>query len=259
MFYREIAPPGDAAHVVLSFWEFVVSSEAGESLTHEVFPDGCVSLLYYRNERRGVDQLLISGSSLETAKVRAFPADVYWGMRLSPAACLAFFRTDEPILNTRPLQLMPNFARPAGQLTEQLNGCKNFAAAVTVFGNYVRNSIVIETDAEIAEAVSFIEENQPQVKVSEVAAAVNLSVRQLERRFRRAAGITPKQYIRARRIRATAVALIENQSSNWANRAAEMGFADQAHLTHEFTAVTGNSPVEFAEKVSRIEHGEIIR
>jgi AraC-like DNA-binding protein len=46
---------------------------------------------------------------------------------------------------------------------------------------------------------------------------------------------------------------------NWASRAAEMGFADQAHLTHEFSMLTGRSPNSFAEKVKRIEHGELIK
>jgi AraC-like DNA-binding protein len=51
---------------------------------------------------------------------------------------------------------------------------------------------------------------------------------------------------------------VENENLNWATRAAEMGFTDQSHLTHEFVAVTGRSPNSFAEKVKQIEHGNLV-
>ena len=38
-----------------------------------------------------------------------------------------------------------------------------------------------------------------------------------------------------------------------------MGFSDQAHLTHEFSTITGRSPNSFAKNVKRIEHGKIIK
>ncbi|MEJ7700797.1 MAG: hypothetical protein WKF71_14285 [Pyrinomonadaceae bacterium] len=50
MFYREVAPPDEIADLVLSFWEFAVKSESREPVIHEVFPDGCISILYYRHQ-----------------------------------------------------------------------------------------------------------------------------------------------------------------------------------------------------------------
>ncbi|HRH42035.1 MAG TPA: helix-turn-helix domain-containing protein, partial [Pyrinomonadaceae bacterium] len=88
---------------------------------------------------------------------------------------------------------------------------------------------------------------------------LNLSTRQLERRFKASSGLSPKQFARTRRIRATAVDLVENNKQNWANRAAEIGFADQAHLTREFVSVTKRSPNSFAEKVKQIKHGNLVK
>jgi len=111
----------------------------------------------------------------------------------------------------------------------------------------------------VTAAVRLIEESQGRAKVSEIAEAVNLSVRQLERRFRAVSGLTPKQFARVRRVRATALALVEEGEISWASRAAEMGYADQSHLTREFVTVTGRSPVTFAEDLARIKHGEIVK
>jgi transcriptional regulator GlxA family with amidase domain len=88
---------------------------------------------------------------------------------------------------------------------------------------------------------------------------VNLSVRQFERRFKQSSGLTPKQYARARRIRATAISLVADPTLNLARRAAAMGFTDQSHLTHEFVFITGGSLNSFAEKVKQIEYGNLIK
>lgn len=104
-----------------------------------------------------------------------------------------------------------------------------------------------------------IEETNGEIKISALAEKLNLSPRQLERRFKKSSGLPPKQFARTRRIRAAAIDLVENKKINWANRAAEMGFADQAHLTHEFVSVTKRSPNSFAEKVKEIEHGNLIK
>lgn len=99
---------------------------------------------------------------------------------------------------------------------------------------------------------------RPMKQSITIAAAVGLSVRQLERRFRAAAGLTPKQFARVRRVRAAAVTLVKDEGKGWAARAAEMGFADQPHLAREFVALTGCPPAAFAEDVAEIEHGDLL-
>lgn len=247
MFYRETAPSDDLARIIFSFWEFRVNLETPEPLLHEVFPDGCVSLVYYRNESFGTKRFLVSPVSLEPVRISVFENDVYWGLRVSPAASAALVGD---VLSQNDF---------VGQLTEKLEACRNFESAITVFETEIRQTKAISVDEAVAIAVQFIEENQAQVKVEEIAAAVNLSRRQFERRFAAAAGLTPKQYLRARRIRATAVNLVENRAEKWANRAAKMGFADQAHLAHEFSALTQSSPGDFAERVKHIEHGKLVK
>ena len=56
-----------------------------------------------------------------------------------------------------------------------------------------------DVDQKILEAVTIIEESCGEVRISELAARLALSVRQFERRFKRSAGLSPKQYARARR------------------------------------------------------------
>jgi transcriptional regulator GlxA family with amidase domain len=144
---------------------------------------------------------------------------------------------------------------------EKLDACENFEEAIVIFENRLRQTDfgASVSDEKVAEAVKLIEATGGEMKIAELAAELELSTRQLQRRFKVNSGLTPKQFARARRIRAAAVHLVENSGSNWADRAAETGFADQAHLAHEFVSVTKRSPNSFAEKVSHIKHGKLVK
>ena len=261
MFYREIAPAPEVSHLVLSFWEFTAQSENPAPVIHEVFPDGCVSLFYYRNKGGDFERLFIKDLSLETVKTEIYAGDVYWGMRFSPSACAKILRVNPSEIQSQLLNESKDFVHLTSGLLEKFNRCQAFQEAIETYEAQIKSLELTfaDTDEKIAEAVRIVEDNRGEVRIFQLAEAVGLSVRQLERRFRKSAGLSPKQYARARRIRATAINLLETAEMNWANRAAEMGFTDQAHLSHEFSTLTGRSPNSFAEKVKRIEHGELVK
>lgn len=261
MTYREIAPSGDITHLVLSFWEFVVNAETPVPVQHEIFPDGCISLFYHRNENPHIRQLAVSGLHLESITTTVFPGDIFWGMRFSPAACNKILRSEMSKFLPQSIYQADEFPHLTGNLLEKLNHCQNFAEAIAIYETRLKET-GLDTgafDKKVAEAVRIIEESGGEIQISRLAEKVNLSTRQFERRFKQSSGLTPKQFARVRRLRATAVSLVEEASVNWANRAAEMGFADQAHLVHEFVSVTKRSPNSFAAKVKQIEHGNLVK
>ena len=261
MSYREIAPSADVAPLVFSFWEFTTAHENFGSIEHEIFPDGCISLFYHRNVNFNLRRLIFSGLTLESVSAPVFPGDIYWAMRISPAAAADVLRADPAGFRTRRMAEAEEFPHLTAGLLEKLNACENFDEAIGVYENHLRklNFGRNGNDEKVARALALIEKTSGEIRIAELAGALNLSVRQLERRFKASAGLSPKQFARTRRIRATAVDLVENNDVNWANRAAEMGFTDQAHLTHEFVSVTKRSPNSFAEKVSRIKHGNLVK
>lgn len=262
MSYCELAPARDLAHVVLSYSEFTIWPDARGPIVHEVITDGCVSLVYHRNPAaKAAPWLKIVGPRLEALRTQVFAGDRFWIVRLSPAACRRVLGCDPATLQNQLLlgsQLLPEMT---DELLPRLNASADFAQAIAAFAACLSALGIkpADVDLEVAAAVRLIEASQGQARIAEVAAAVGLSVRQLERRFRSVTGLAPKQFARVRRMRATALALIEDAEINWAARAAEMGFADQAHLTREFVALTGRSPVSFAELLARIEHGAVVK
>ncbi|MFS2055915.1 helix-turn-helix domain-containing protein, partial [Variovorax sp. CT11-76] len=59
--------------------------------------------------------------------------------------------------------------------------------------------------------------------------------------FRGAIGLTPKEYARVMRFD-RALALAADPARPWAEIAVEAGYADQAHLSREFSALAGMAP-----------------
>ena len=65
-------------------------------------------------------------------------------------------------------------------------------------------------------------------------------------RFRQQVGMTPKQFARLLRFRAVVAQAHPLAELRWSEVAADGGYSDQAHLSHEFRAFAGITPGEFA-------------
>lgn len=87
------------------------------------------------------------------------------------------------------------------------------------------------------------------IRIADLAARSELSVRQFERRFIDAVGLPPKLYARTARL-GRALALGTNRNRlGWAEIALATGYADQAHLVRDCTALAGASPSRFMSQM----------
>ena len=82
------------------------------------------------------------------------------------------------------------------------------------------------------------------IRVAEVAEAAGLSATQLERRMRKAFGISTSKYLLRARVDRAAELLI-NTELPLADIAVQCGFYDQADLTHRFARLTNETPAQF--------------
>lgn len=95
-----------------------------------------------------------------------------------------------------------------------------------------------------------IAEDRSIRRVDELARATGVGVRTIQRLFREHAGITPLWAIRRYRTIEAVDAAREGRPTSWAQVAADLGYADQAHLTREFVAAVGMTPGEYARSVT---------
>lgn len=92
--------------------------------------------------------------------------------------------------------------------------------------------------------------------VSAVADRVGASASTLQRRFRAAVGLSPKQFGRVRRLQRVLLTVTVADGVDWAQVAARHGYFDQAHLIHDFRALTGVTPGRYRPR-SAAEHNHV--
>jgi AraC-like DNA-binding protein len=101
---------------------------------------------------------------------------------------------------------------------------------------------------QAAELVKRITEDPALQRVTQLAEASGLSARKLQRLFSDYVGVSPKWVMRRARLHEAALRVEADgpASVDWAVLAADLGYADQAHLTRDFTATLGVPPARYA-------------
>ena len=86
------------------------------------------------------------------------------------------------------------------------------------------------------------------LRIEDAAARLAVSPRTLQRLAHRAVGLPPAAIIRRRRLQEAAQRVREQPGARLADIAAELGYADQAHLASDFRAVLGLTASEYRER-----------
>lgn len=89
--------------------------------------------------------------------------------------------------------------------------------------------------------VAFVEDRLDVTRVGQVCEEFGLTERALQCLTRQRLGLNPKWLIQRRRLHEAAERL-RRGAGNLAGVAADLGYADQPHFTHDFHAVTGMTP-----------------
>lgn len=98
-------------------------------------------------------------------------------------------------------------------------------------------------DAQLVrDLVTRAEEDRSIMRVDQLATLAGVGVRQFERIVREQLGLTPKWLIRRYRLQEAAERLAAANRPSLAELATELGYADQAHFTREFSSVIGVPP-----------------
>ena len=98
--------------------------------------------------------------------------------------------------------------------------------------------------AEVTAMVGLAAADHGIVRVEQLAARCGVSARTLQRLFAEYVGVGPKWVLRRARLQQAAL-LADAGTVDWPLLAAELGYADQAHLTRDFTAVVGRPPTRY--------------
>lgn len=271
--YTEVAPPSDLAPYVDRLWLRTTTRSTG---AHRVLPDGCVDILVHAD--RGAVELV--GTMTRAIEVPGEPADMI-AVRFRPGAAAAITHCGLAELTDRSVDLadlglagdlagrivdagrpgaatadgafedgsramagrgdaMPRLQRLPAKLP--LSSASHARLAALVAWLRQRLTHAEPPDPLVVRAVTLV--SAGDTRVDDIASAVGVSRQYLARMFRREVGVSPKQLARIARMQRAAAAL--RRGVDLARLAADLGYFDQAHFTHELRELAGITPVAIA-------------
>jgi len=128
-------------------------------------------------------------------------------------------------------------------LWHRLKVCPSFLERVAIVDEVlIRAASRIRRTAAMGEQVNYILACNGAVSISALAAEMNVSRRQFERRFMREIGLPPKSFARIARFQMALDAKLANPRRSWLSIAHEFRYHDQMHMIHDFSALANGSP-----------------
>lgn len=238
--YREFAPSPPLHALVACRWlrELPEDDPADSTL---VLPDGCVDLIW----RDG--KLVVAGLDLTARRSPVRGGLAIAGIRLRPGVAGAVFGLPASELVDVQVPLDDLIGSRGSELAERLGRADGHDAEYLLLEGTVAAAIVDRSpDPLVLAATRRL--GFPGSRVDELAEALGISERQLRRRFHQAVGYGPKtldRILRFRRLVAQAQGVSDGEV-DLARLAADLGYADQAHMTRDSVRLTGMPPAQLA-------------
>ncbi len=201
---------------------------------------------------RGSYEIAIQGPVTRRTTYRFRPGAEYLGVRFRPGAAARAFRQDLGELRDQagPVE---RFGRlDLDRLADRLLALPDLAARGACLRRYVAADPVSRAapPALVEAALGLFGPGRPlgsagsagPLRVGDVAMALGVTERRLQRVFRSHVGIGPKQAARLVRIQELLGAVSAPEAEDLAALALSMGYFDQAHMTNDVRRVLGTTP-----------------
>jgi AraC-like DNA-binding protein len=235
--YREFRPRGELSDLVVCTWEREVPL-AGAPPAQRVVPDGCIDLVW-----RGFE-LMVAGPDSRPFMSPLEPGETVVGLRLRPGAAGQALGLPASELRDMRAWLRDIWDGDGLELEERVGAAGAPARRREVLEDALleRRPRMKEPDPLVLAAARGL--GLPGSRVRSLSRALGTSERQLLRRFNAAVGYGPKMLDRVLRFQrfVSLAPTLAAGDAGLARAAAELGYADQAHLTRDCVRLSGITP-----------------
>jgi AraC-like DNA-binding protein len=240
--YREHAPPCSLARHVDKLWV----RDGVQSHAHRVLPDGCVDILFRLGDPPSAE---VVGTMTTALLVPPDPLRRIVAVRMRAGAAASVLGQPVDELTDRRVALdawwpawWPDWPELHDALVATSDAREQVASLAARLSRALADAPPIDREVEHA-AMRLSREDPPSIAA--LARELGRSRQHLARRFTAVVGVGPKMFARVARL-ARVVRSLHEAPRDWAELAAAHGYADQAHLVHEFGALVGCTPGQYA-------------
>lgn len=225
------------------YWTFTVEKPSVEM---RIIPDGRVDLIFDLDSR----EAFIAGPNQRPFDVRHERPIRLLGATMSPEIASASLETEIGATGGAWRTLDSVLGLFARQLTGRIAACESDAARLATLETFLL-ARVGAVDRRVSRAVAEIVRSSGRIGVATLSRDSGASPRNLTRLFDRWVGLPPKIFARIARAQEALRRIQAIPSPNLKTLAAELGFADQAHMSRELKKITGVQPSQMSETFKR--------
>lgn len=235
-------PSPDLEWCVERFWTSAWQLPPGRTVTARVLPHPTVNLTLTLGDGR----LLITGVAAGVFTRSLTGVDEVFGIKLAPG--VAHLLTQVPIRSLDGLgQPAVGIVDGAEALQQDWLAAESTAERISIGEDFLRSRRLTPNRELllVQDAVRSLVEDPELRRVSDLTGRIGVSERTLQRLFADYLGVTPGWVLRRGRLHAAAERLTQlafGGRDALADVAAEFGYADQSHLTNDFTKIIGIPP-----------------
>jgi AraC-like DNA-binding protein len=171
-----------------------------------------------------------------------------FGIKFRPGTFFGFLGYPVSDITDRVLDLADTFGVDGTSLRHAILAGADDNDRVEVAEKFLRARLpehdpLVERVRDVVERIAI---DRELTRVEHVASMMSLSLRPLQRTFRKYVGVTPKWVIQRYRLHEAAEQLAEYSRADLTDLALRLGYFDQAHFARDFKRVVGRSPGKYA-------------
>ncbi|MCM4165570.1 MULTISPECIES: helix-turn-helix transcriptional regulator [unclassified Arenibacter] len=258
--FSEYRPSLPLTQLIQTYWTGDFNLYSENNFVQSVIPNGCIELIVHLTHDhcelkkedawgRSPEFTLIGlqtkpyivrfNEQVQVFGIRFNPEGIYTIFGVPPSHFTSTFESGRDVLG-------PDFddycsrLRESGSIQEKIFLTENFL--LKRLSNNTNSYDYVKLASEI------IRKHQGAISLDDLIKQVPISVRQLQREFKKRFGITAKEYMRLSRFNAIQKYMEGAGHFKLTELSYENGFADQSHFIREFKLLTGINPRGFLKE-----------
>ncbi|MES2151549.1 MAG: AraC family transcriptional regulator [Pseudomonadota bacterium] len=245
--YKEIPPCPALAPFVACLW----TCRLIPPVSHRVLPDNCIDILWQDGGAGGSVAGMMS-CAIEVATARPVRTIA---VRFKPGAAAHFFSLPLHELADQHPPLDDVWGAGASPAFDEALWSRPLSddQALAKLQHMLLRRVASVARPGLAEAaLGAIERSHGALRIETLAKSLGVSRQHLASQFRIRVGLGAKQFARVCRFREASARIRATPAEqlDWSRLALDLGYYDQAHLIHEFRALSGSTPESFAAQRS---------
>jgi AraC-like DNA-binding protein len=234
-----------ARELIMTVWTHVVPNDLR---VLRVVPDAAIDLVL------ADDQLRVAGPDTAAVLESIPPGTRVVGFQLRAGAATSALGVPASAVRDERVEISELWGRTGVAVAEAMVDAPTVEKAVDVLESAIadRTPQAPAPDPVARAVLRRVRAERGTTPARKLAGDLGLSERQLHRRCTAAFGYGSKVLARIVRLQSVLSDLREQFETSLAQLAAENGYADQAHLSHEFTALTGLTPAAVRSELAAV-------